>query len=412
MTNSEFSNEFDVLYNSITSNQAPGLDEYEKSVFLTKAQSEILREYFNVRVDSSNGGFDGSQKRQYDFSTLIRIANLFNVNSIKARVTDVEKIDTRSKVFLFPRDYFLSVNEMMFDGSRSFSVLPVSYDNYQRLMMKPYAYPVKRAVWRLFTDKKNCNFVQEYVNNSQADYNILTTWADQKRNIELTIKKESGWLPEDAKQEFTVIGNTMYYPVQYLGNTTYIKVGAVCGWDSAKLTYKITLVVRDNQTLDDRDVILSLREGFDRLKDKLGSNFTESDNDLAKAAIHLDNLHQAEAPSKFKNFSYVDTSNPGVPIGKTFTTKIIQLPIAEVIGKISDDAEYHLRYIKKPNPIILTDLDADLSIEGISKESMCELPAQLHQEILERAVTLAKIAYQAGSTATMARQGRDNNQQQ
>lgn len=33
----EFSNEFDVLYNSITSNQAPGIDEYEKSVFLTEA---------------------------------------------------------------------------------------------------------------------------------------------------------------------------------------------------------------------------------------------------------------------------------------------------------------------------------------------------------------------------------------
>jgi hypothetical protein len=37
MTTSEFSNQFDVLYNNITSNQAPGLDEYEKSVFLTKA---------------------------------------------------------------------------------------------------------------------------------------------------------------------------------------------------------------------------------------------------------------------------------------------------------------------------------------------------------------------------------------
>ena len=35
MTITEFSNQFDVLYNNITSNQAPGLNEYEKSVFLT-----------------------------------------------------------------------------------------------------------------------------------------------------------------------------------------------------------------------------------------------------------------------------------------------------------------------------------------------------------------------------------------
>ena len=48
----EFSNEFDVLYNNIMSNQAPGLDEYEKSVFLTKAQNELIKNYFT----STQGG--------------------------------------------------------------------------------------------------------------------------------------------------------------------------------------------------------------------------------------------------------------------------------------------------------------------------------------------------------------------
>ena len=33
MTNSEFSNEFDILYNNIMSNQAPGIDEYENLCF-------------------------------------------------------------------------------------------------------------------------------------------------------------------------------------------------------------------------------------------------------------------------------------------------------------------------------------------------------------------------------------------
>lgn len=37
MTLAEMSNEFDVLFNNIMSNQAPGIDEYEKSLFLTKA---------------------------------------------------------------------------------------------------------------------------------------------------------------------------------------------------------------------------------------------------------------------------------------------------------------------------------------------------------------------------------------
>ena len=36
MTITEFSTEFDILYNNISSNMAPGLNEYEKSVFLYK----------------------------------------------------------------------------------------------------------------------------------------------------------------------------------------------------------------------------------------------------------------------------------------------------------------------------------------------------------------------------------------
>lgn len=72
MTTSEFSNEFDVLYNSITSNQAPGLDEYEKSVFLTKAQDDIIKSYFNPKSNKSREGFDGNEKRQIDFSMIMK----------------------------------------------------------------------------------------------------------------------------------------------------------------------------------------------------------------------------------------------------------------------------------------------------------------------------------------------------
>ncbi len=127
MTNEEFSNEFDVLYNSITSNQAPGLDEYEKSVFLTKAQSEILREYFNSRVDGTNGGFDGSQKRQYDFSFLIRTTTLDANLANEGEEGYIPKMDNRGYLFNFPEDYFLSINEVIRDdeSTRSTAVVVI-----------------------------------------------------------------------------------------------------------------------------------------------------------------------------------------------------------------------------------------------------------------------------------------------
>ena len=71
MTTQEFSNEFDVLYNN-AGNQAPGLDEYEKSVFLTKAQNEIIKNYFIPESNKIQKGFDDNQKRQIDFSNLMK----------------------------------------------------------------------------------------------------------------------------------------------------------------------------------------------------------------------------------------------------------------------------------------------------------------------------------------------------
>ena len=68
------------------------------------------------------------------------------------------------------------------------------------------------------------------------------------------------------------------------------------------------------------------------------------------------------------------------------------------IGKSSVGSvlTYSIRYVRKPKPIVLCNLssiDDSLKIEGISASTPCELPAQLHEEILQRAVELAKVAW-------------------
>ena len=61
----------------------------------------------------------------------------------------------------------------------------------------------------------------------------------------------------------------------------------------------------------------------------------------------------------------------------------------EIISKYSCD-EYIVRYLKKLNPIILTDLDnTNVSIDGKTKKHDCELNSILHEYILERAVGMA-----------------------
>ena len=152
MTVQEFSNEFDTFYNNVTSNQAPGLDEYEKSVFLTKAQKIIVRRQFDPVSDNLREGFDGSQQRQYDFSTLLVTQDLVDVTN---STSNSEKIDNRSAVFIWPVDCFLGVNEIVVDKKgNQYSVNPISYSAYANLMTKPYQFPPKRIAWRMMTNNK------------------------------------------------------------------------------------------------------------------------------------------------------------------------------------------------------------------------------------------------------------------
>ena len=105
MTTQEFSNEFDILYNNISSNAAPGLNEYEKSVLLSKAQLEIIRNYFNPKGNKYQEGFDMSPKRHIDFSNLVKVVKPLEIDNVHG------KFDERSVVYEMPDDVLYIINE-------------------------------------------------------------------------------------------------------------------------------------------------------------------------------------------------------------------------------------------------------------------------------------------------------------
>lgn len=149
MTNQEFSNQFDVLYNNVMSNQAPGLDEYEKSVFLTKAQNEIVLSYFNPKGNKYTEGFDGNERRQIDFSMLTRVYNstTFAAANYDPRTDGVKSV-------AMPEDVLVFVNESLTvtrgeSGTVYLSVIPISYLEYSRQMSKPFKRPTHYQAWRL-----------------------------------------------------------------------------------------------------------------------------------------------------------------------------------------------------------------------------------------------------------------------
>lgn len=62
--------------------------------------------------------------------------------------------------------------------------------------------------------------------------------------------------------------------------------------------------------------------------------------------------------------------------------------VVEIISKYNID-KYLIRYISRPEPIVLEDLPNGLTIEGISVATECKLNPVLHKTVLERAVLMA-----------------------
>lgn len=168
MTIEEMSNSFDTLLNSHAFDAGFGegnskntitLDEFEKSVYLTQAQDIIIKSYFTPGGSQVDGGFDDSERRQADFSSLIKVVepNKATATTVdEQEVTPYTKYDDRSTVFKLDKSYKILciLNEkVIISGSEyagTYIIVPIHYREYDRLMSQAYAQPNKKQMWRLF----------------------------------------------------------------------------------------------------------------------------------------------------------------------------------------------------------------------------------------------------------------------
>lgn len=361
MTLEEFSTEFDVLYNSITSNAAPGFNDYEKSVLLTLAQEELIKSYFVANNNTTGVGLDGSQKRHYDFSTLIKVKTLNNIiNSIWTTRVDVPVLNKDAdNIFLVPNDVFLVLNEYLTVKNNSYTVFPISYDTYNLLMSKPFPYPNKRQAWRL---------------DSSIDGEIAATKivhvSDDKDISSKNITFESIY-HKPLNIEINIENGDIT-----LNN--YVVVS------ESKEAVNITLNLRNTANNDIVDIHIYMVKLMDAntLKMKgLDKYIKPLNQDYSITSVGKIGTYKAEIPAvtdlqgNYKTFGAFN---------------IIYYPI-EIP---SFDVSYTIRYVKVPRPIILSDLtDLELSIRDRREQSTCELPDEMHPEILKRAVELAKAYY-------------------
>lgn len=135
MTAQEFSIEFDILYNNLASNTAPPVNEYEKSVFLTKAQSDIVLELYSGR-NNFGLAFETSQEARQYLNTLITVSeiDLENPNL----VNEFHEYQVYRE---WESSALVSIKEEIVTSQNRYAVVPISLDSIDSVLKNPHKGP-------------------------------------------------------------------------------------------------------------------------------------------------------------------------------------------------------------------------------------------------------------------------------
>lgn len=159
MTTEEFSNSLDTLLNSYGKQAGFGegtgreivLDEYEKSLCLTKAQDETVASLYNG-MNLQGESFESTEEARRYLSNIIEEARLEPITNTSKTVLG---IGSRSKFFTLPEDLWFityesaSVSDAKCPSNSTVDVVPVTQDEYSRTRRNPFRGPTERRALRL-----------------------------------------------------------------------------------------------------------------------------------------------------------------------------------------------------------------------------------------------------------------------
>lgn len=171
MNLNDFSNGFDTLLSSYAEKAMAGdnasratlhLDEYEKSLFLTGYQDELVLSLYSGR-NSSGRSFEETEELRRYLSPLVEEDTLEPKDD-----TGLTGVDGNSKFFQLPEGlWFITYESVNVSdgkcGDGSFlEVVPTTQDEYNRLRKNPFRGPNDRRALRLDIGERNVEIVSKY----------------------------------------------------------------------------------------------------------------------------------------------------------------------------------------------------------------------------------------------------------
>ena len=171
MNTEEFSNRFDVLIhnyaNAGTFGSVPYLtfDEYEKSLFLTQAQEELILELYTGKNQFGEGFEKTEEIRRY-------LSNIVKTEELSHKSLDYTGVSKNSVFFELPEDLWFRTGETATiidnsykchsDSLREVTVLPVTQDTFVRTKRSPFRGPNEKRILRLDSTNRQVELISNY----------------------------------------------------------------------------------------------------------------------------------------------------------------------------------------------------------------------------------------------------------
>lgn len=178
MTVQEFSDQFDILvdsykrFKSLDDRQildSIEFNEYEKSIFLTKSQETLIKECYSGTVTGIS--FEQTEKLREELDALIVQENMTKESNTANSTLNPYKKDQYKHSLYKHKDtkcWYVIFEQVVFDGDEPCikdsvaDVLPVTHDDYSRIVKNPFRGPNSRRVLRLNPTKDKIELVSLY----------------------------------------------------------------------------------------------------------------------------------------------------------------------------------------------------------------------------------------------------------
>ena len=372
MSVEEFSDQFDVLLNSSFIANEFGeqsskidiqLDEYEKSVFLTQAQEQLVINLYNGRNIEGLSFESAEESRRY-------LKDLTERETFKAIKNNDEPYSNCYYIY----EIFTTLNTNNFETSFKNNNTTLSLDSF-----KDGVYNYKNIVFPASLLKNGIEYTVTHLGNA-----LVYPSDDSKiRNI---------YIPDN-------ITNVSASAIN-LSHVTKYKINVFCesnskptNWESdwyypsnlANVYWGKTLedAIKANQVTSINNCLFITKETA-ILKDQNLPQWVNEIDGIKQLSLEVTPITQDEY-HRFRR-------NPYKTFNEFRVLRIEDNNQLQLFSKYNVDT-YFVDYIRKPKPIIVSDLGG-LSIDGETEIQTSELNPILHRTILLEAVKLAKIVKQ------------------